>query len=78
MEKQETEMLQKPDDVIEMEKILAPLQTYIALVNKGTFPGNACRDTAALIDYLKAEYEKVFSIYKEHPFVKPFFETARK
>ncbi len=71
MAEQENEVLKKPQDVLDMEKVLGKYVQFMEVIRNGTFQGKYLQDALDLKDHLKSGYDKQYALYRNHPFIKP-------
>jgi hypothetical protein len=69
---------EKPAEVLELEKILADLSNYRALLKQGMYPGNASKILVQFQDFITSTYNQVLAQYNETPYIKSLLARKKK
>jgi hypothetical protein len=70
--------MEKPQDVVNMEKALKELNDYRNALNAATFPGKEVINAGKLQNFIKDSYDQLLDKLKNHEWVKKAQEEALK
>lgn len=62
--------VEKPQEVLDLEKALMDINSYRAAVGASTFPGSQAKNINNLLGFLEQTFKQLMSQYQDHPFMK--------
>jgi hypothetical protein len=70
--------LEKPQELLDLEKAVVDLNAYNSAVRAGSFPGTHAQAVTGLLSFLKQTFQQLEEQYRNHPFNQELMRQAQE